>query len=193
MSVNNGYEIRQSVLFDNGRGFVLAHDPKAPNPYVTWQFGDEGGRRDYFWGHYFNGRNEALADFNNRVFHYEQQYHVDRVQTEGPDFYKYYSTQRPIDIWTFPNQKGNRPVAFLNYNERIPVENGSFRAWGELLYLEPLTEKEVSDYELRPAPGNRDRPTKQPSIAEQLAEGAKQAAMENAARPAPAKNTEKDR
>ena len=156
MAKNAGYEIRQSILFNNGRGFALAHDPKAPNPYVTWQFGDEGGRRDYFWGHYFNGRNEALADFNKRVYDYERQFGVQRVETKGPDFYKYYSTQRPVDIGGFPRPKDNLPVSVLNYPERRPVENGSFRAWGELLYLDPLTEKDISDYELRPAPDNVD-------------------------------------
>ena len=30
------------------------------------------------------------------------------------------------------------------------------RAWGELAYLEPLTEKQMEGSELRPAPGNPD-------------------------------------
>lgn len=191
MAKNVGYEIRQSILFDNGRGFALAHNPKAPDPYVTWQFAEKDGKRDYEWGHYFSGRDKALADFNNRVFDYERQYRVERVQTQGPDFYKYYSTQRPVDLGTFPKPKENLPVAFLNYNERIPVENGSFRAWGELLYLDPLTEKDISDYELRPAPDNPDRA--KPSIAAQLAESAERAAKDNAARPAPGKKPDKER
>lgn len=39
-----------------------------------------------------------------------------------------------------------------NYDCRIPVEGGAFLAWGHLTYTRPLTEKEASDYELRPAP-----------------------------------------
>ena len=191
MAINNGYEIQRAVLFDNGRGFALGHDPVAPNPYVTWQFAEENGKRDYYWGHYFNSKDKAAMDYNNRVFDYERQYRVERVQTQGPDFYKYYSTQRPVDLGTFPKPKENLPVAFLNYNERVLVENCSFRAWGELLYLDPLTEKDISDYELRPAPDNPDRA--KPSIAAQLAEGADRAAKDNAARPAPGKKPDKER
>ena len=35
---NQGYVIRRTILFDNKCGFVLGENPKAPNPYVTWQF-----------------------------------------------------------------------------------------------------------------------------------------------------------
>ena len=44
MENNQGYLIRQSVLFDNGRGFAMGENFKAPNPFVTWQF-TEGGKR----------------------------------------------------------------------------------------------------------------------------------------------------
>jgi len=70
--------------------------------------------------------------------------------------YKYYSTQRPIDLGTFPKPADNPPLTFTNYDERIPVEHGAFLAWGELLYANPLTARQASDYELRPAPGNPD-------------------------------------
>ena len=46
-------------------------------------------------------------------------------------------------------------MAHLNYGERQPVEGESFRSWGELWYRHPLTEQQMSDYELRPA---RDNP-----------------------------------
>ena len=38
MEENQGYVIQQSVLFDNGRGFVLAESQTDPAPFVTWQF-----------------------------------------------------------------------------------------------------------------------------------------------------------
>ena len=67
MESNQGYVIRQSVLFDNGRGFVLAESQTAPAPFVTWQFTvNERGKRDYFWGHYFNDGNRAKADMEAR-------------------------------------------------------------------------------------------------------------------------------
>ena len=46
-------------------------------------------------------------------------------------------------------------MVHLNYGERQPVEGESFRSWGELWYRHPLTEQQMSDYELRPA---RDNP-----------------------------------
>jgi hypothetical protein len=66
--------------------------------------------------------------------------------------YRYYSTQRPVDIGTFPKPAGNAPVEIHNYDKRQPVEGGAMQAWGWLEYAKPLTEKEASDYELRPAP-----------------------------------------
>lgn len=70
--------------------------------------------------------------------------------------YKYYSLRRPIDIGTIPRKP--KPVSVTNYNSRIFVEDHSFSAWGSITYSEPLTDKQVSDYELRAASTNpRDR------------------------------------
>ena len=68
--------------------------------------------------------------------------------------YRYYSTQRPVDIGTFPKPPDNPVVEVHNYDadSRIPVENGMIQAWGYVEYQKPLTEKEAGDYELRPAP-----------------------------------------
>ena len=76
---------------------------------------------------------------------------VPALQENG--LYRYYSTQRPVDIGTFPKPEGNKPVEIYNYDtdRRIPVEGASMEAWGYLEYRKPLTEKEMSDYELRPA------------------------------------------
>lgn len=70
--------------------------------------------------------------------------------------YKYYSTQRPVDIGTFPEPEGNKPLEITNYDKREPVEGGAMRAWGELTYEKPLTKKQMADYELKPAPDNPD-------------------------------------
>ena len=72
------------------------------------------------------------------------------------EFYCYYSTQRPIDIGTFPKSPGNAPTEICNFDERILVEHEAFAAWGVLTYAKPLTEKEISDYELRPSRYNPD-------------------------------------
>lgn len=70
-SIHN-YEIQQATLFDNNRGFALACNPNAPATFVTWQYTEESGIRDFYWGHYWS--NEALAqiDFDTRVCEYAQ-------------------------------------------------------------------------------------------------------------------------
>ena len=70
--------------------------------------------------------------------------------------YIYYSTQRPVDIGTFPKPSGNAPTAFLNFDERSPVEDGTYLAWGYLAYEKPLTAEQISGYELRPSRDNLD-------------------------------------
>ena len=71
----------------------------------------------------------------------------------GP--YKYYSTQRPIDIGAFP-KFGNEPIGIENFSKRQFVEDWTCRAWGALTYGTPLTQKQIDDYELLAAPGNPD-------------------------------------
>lgn len=62
--------------------------------------------------------------------------------------YRYYSTQRPISPGTYPNGE-NKPVSIENFDERQLVENGQLQAWGYLEYTEPLSQKEMKDYELK--------------------------------------------
>ena len=85
--------------------------------------------------------------------------------------YRYYSTQRPVDIGTYPKPPDNQPLSIVNYDDdrRRPVADGRLMAWGELTYAKPLTEKQMEDYELKPAPGNPDRV--RPSITARLKEG----------------------
>ena len=165
------YAILKAVMLENGRGFALGEHPTAPSRYVTWAcYDDKDGQRQYEWGHYGNDRTAMEQDFTDRVQDYQRIYNVGIRQTEAPGLYKYYSTQRPVDIGTFPKPPYNKPDEIFNYDQRIPVENGSFLAWGYLTYTRPLTEKQASDYELRPAPDNPDRPR---PIAEQMKNAAK--------------------
>lgn len=257
----HGYEIKRSIFFENDRGFAYAENPNAPQPFVTWQFTEENGKRDYYWGHYTKNADTALKDFEAHIEDYQRSYGVsEKAARPAPEVYKYYSLFQPVDIGTYPKTP-NSPAKIVNFDKREEVENGMFRAWGYLLYSAPLTQKQIDDYELRAAPGNPDqlrltpeqleaqlqvvgkweqskripdvkrltwwysdfssfikkdfvtdaqlseryekvmeskaraaqqRADKKP-IAEQLKEGAAQAERDNAARPAPAKNTEKDR
>lgn len=70
--------------------------------------------------------------------------------------YKYYSTQRPIDIGTYPKPPEAPEVEFEFYSGRLPVENGAFQAWGALTYSAPLTEEQIAAYELQPSRDNPD-------------------------------------
>jgi hypothetical protein len=62
-----GYEITRSISFGDMRGFAIGHDPAAPDPYVCWQFTIEGGKRDFYWGHYFGSVKDAEKDYIARV------------------------------------------------------------------------------------------------------------------------------
>ena len=163
MDKNQGYEIIKAVMLENGRGFALGHNPAAPSPYVTWAcYDDKDGQRQYEWGHYGSDRADLEQDFTARVQEY----------------------QRPVDIGTFPKPPRNAPDEIVNYDQRVPVENGSFLAWGHLTYTRPLTKRQASDYELRPAPDNPDRPR---SIREQMKTAAKLAEADRG-QAAPKKN-----
>lgn len=71
-----------------------------------------------------------------------------QAEPAQPEVYRYYSTQRPVGIGTYPT---GQIVNFENFDSRQPVENGAFQAWGFLEYRHPLTEQQMKDYELRPA------------------------------------------
>ena len=100
----------KSVTFDNGRGFALGFDEAAPSPFVTWQFTEtENGQKDYYWGHYHSSGQTAEKDFAKRVADYKELFGV-HERTEGheqAEYYRYYSTQRPVDLGTFPKPPGN--------------------------------------------------------------------------------------
>ena len=107
------------------------------------------------------------------------------------ELYRYYSTQRPVDLGTYPKEPDNPLVGFLNYDDRISVEHGAFRAWGHLTYTKPLTDKQVADYELRPAFNvhelRRKRGERPLTIAEQM-KAAQQQAQEQRGPEAPKKD-----
>ena len=165
MERNAGYEIKRLLLYDDNKGFALGENPKAVQPFVTWAcYDDEHGVRQYEWGHYGSDRATLEQDFANRVREYRDFYKVNIHHTEAPGLYKYYSTQRPVDIGTFPKPPGNAPDEIVNYEGRIWVEHDTRLAWGHITYTKPLTEQQVADYELRPS---RDNPDLKKCMAEQ--------------------------
>jgi len=61
---------------------------------------------------------------------------------------KYYLTQRPHSLGTFPDSKNNKAMGLHGYDNKEYVEDIGCDAWGYVTYKEPLTDKEISDYEL---------------------------------------------
>lgn len=63
--------------------------------------------------------------------------------------YKYFNTQRPIGSGTFPKQDGTETVT--NFDEPTFCEEIGRKAWGYIEYNAPLTDEQISAYELTPA------------------------------------------
>jgi hypothetical protein len=76
---NAGYVITRAVLFDNDRGFAMAHSSTAPSNYVTWQFTNDNGKHDHYWGRYIGSEERALIDYITRVADYKEQYKVTEI------------------------------------------------------------------------------------------------------------------
>ena len=81
------------------------------------------------------------------------------------ELYLYYSTQRPVDIGTYPKPSDNPPIEIKNFDTRIPVEDGTFMAWGTITYAKPLSTEDAGNHELR---SSRENPDVRKVLAEQL-------------------------
>lgn len=60
--------------------------------------------------------------------------------------YRYYSTERPVSPGSFPKKQG---CEIENYENKTFIPSIGFSAWGHIDYLEPLSDKEVKEYELK--------------------------------------------
>lgn len=82
MSIKNtseaveGYIILKSLVFNNGTGFALGENLKEVQPYVTWQFTETNGTRDYYWGHYTTDYEMAERDYVERIAKHQRMYGV---------------------------------------------------------------------------------------------------------------------
>ncbi|MCD7955291.1 MAG: hypothetical protein LUE63_07955 [Lachnospiraceae bacterium] len=59
---------------------------------------------------------------------------------------RYYSTQRPVSLGTFPG--GHKVKEIFNFDERTFVESIGRKAWGWIEFEGELSEKEAANYEL---------------------------------------------
>ena len=103
MDKNQGYEIIQAVMLENGRGFALGHNPAAPSPYVTWAcYDDKDGQRQYEWGHYGSDRTALEQDFAARVQEYQRLYNVGGQADRG---------SRPLQVLFYPAPRGHWDIS----------------------------------------------------------------------------------
>ena len=91
---------------------------------------------------------EEMKQMLKEAMHVEPKFQEAVKQEDG--MYRYYSTQRPVGPGTFPTQQGHQETVH-NFDDRIDIPNEGFKAWGYIEYPDPLTEKQVKDYELKPA------------------------------------------
>ena len=134
-------------LRDDINGVELRFDKKPPQEVLT-EMGRNGlGFSWHYKGKYWFAKQtpERLA-FARRLAGIEEE----RAQKPENETYRYFSTQRPVDLGTYP-KAGGAMIGFENFDERMTLEDEGCRAWGWLDYSRPLTEKEQDDYELRPA------------------------------------------
>lgn len=61
--MNIGYKITDTIHVGDAE-FVLGVHEKDPNRFVTWEC--KNGN-DYFWGHYFTKRDDAVKDLVGRA------------------------------------------------------------------------------------------------------------------------------
>ena len=97
-----GYKVVDRVLYDNGKGmaFALNEDVARHPMFVNWQYTEENGKRDYYWGHYDSNPAGVYADYLQRGEDYKGSRDIQEVgRWQSDDFadiregYKLGSTQ----------------------------------------------------------------------------------------------------
>lgn len=61
--------------------------------------------------------------------------------------YRYYLTERPVDLGTFPKNENLIKVQPFMRKEHIIL--AEYDAYGYVEYKKPLSEKEINDFELK--------------------------------------------
>lgn len=79
--VNQGYEIKERYMVGSV-GIALGFNPKAPSPYVTWNYRGDAPMH-FFWGHYFAEKQSAYDDYEHRI-ESEIEYYENHTQKTFP-------------------------------------------------------------------------------------------------------------
>lgn len=71
---NAGFTIIASETYYDDRvkfGFAIGEKDsrfsESGKEYVTWEYKEENGTRDYYWGHYYDDRDKAFVDYHTRL------------------------------------------------------------------------------------------------------------------------------
>lgn len=62
--------------------------------------------------------------------------------------YRYYSTQRPLSLGTYPKPQGNKVLNIKNFDERTYCEEIGREAWGYIEYELPVSPVILKDFEM---------------------------------------------
>lgn len=75
-----GYQIQKEAVFENGRGFALAHNPEAQSPFVIWHFTVmPEGERNYYGYTACRGILPPEKEFERFLFAYDYVYKVPQL------------------------------------------------------------------------------------------------------------------
>lgn len=61
---------------------------------------------------------------------------------------RYYSTQRPVSLGTYPRPQGNKVLNIENFDEKTFCEPIGREAWGYIEYELPVSPVLLKDFEL---------------------------------------------
>lgn len=63
----------------------------------------------------------------------------------------YYATQRPLTPGAYPTPPGNEPISITNYDAKQYDPFMRCEVYGFIKYPKFLSDKDITDYELKPA------------------------------------------
>ena len=63
---------------------VVGHNPKAPQPYVTWKAYEHSKFESFNHGHYFSTLKDAMIDYHKRLAEAWEFYNPDRDKPQTP-------------------------------------------------------------------------------------------------------------
>ena len=74
------YKIKKTVLFSDNHGFVFAGNKSVVAPFITWQYKDENGERNYYGVRYFNSKADGVNNFKSRAETYKIEHAVEEIK-----------------------------------------------------------------------------------------------------------------